>query len=91
MTLGRNAVMLVAFPLFLLATNAMAQAPAAPPPVPADVSPLYVITYVESRPSARNDAQALLKSYRDANRAAAGNLRTTTARRLPAAARLASR
>jgi quinol monooxygenase YgiN len=80
MTLGRNAVMLAAFPLFLLAMKAMAQAPAAPPPVPADVSPLYVITYVESRPSARNDAQALLKSYRAASRAAAGNLRSVVVR-----------
>ena len=80
MTLGRNAAMLAALPLFWLAMDAVAQAPAAPPPVPADVSPLYVITYVESRPSARNDAQALLKSYRAASRAAPGNLRSVVVR-----------
>jgi quinol monooxygenase YgiN len=66
--------------LFFAAVNASAQAPAAPPPVPADVSPLYVVTYVESRPSARNEAAGLLRSYRDASRAAAGNLRAVVVR-----------
>jgi quinol monooxygenase YgiN len=65
-------------PLLCLCTvNAAAQAPAAPPPaVPADVSPLYVVTYVEARPTARDEAAALLKSYRDASRAASGNMRS---------------
>jgi quinol monooxygenase YgiN len=63
----------------LMSVNSSAQAPAAPPP-PADASPLYVVTYVESKPSARNEAAALLKSYRDASRSGAGNLRAVVAR-----------
>jgi len=59
----------------------MAQAPAAAPPaVPADVTPLYVVTYVEARPTARDEAAALLKSYRDASRAASGNMRSVVVR-----------
>ena len=71
---------LAAAVLSLAAVNASAQAPAAPPPVPADVSPLYVVTYVESRPSARAEAASALKSYRDASRSAAGNLRSVVVR-----------
>jgi len=66
--------------LFFAAANASAQAPAAPPPVPADVSPLYVVTYIDSRPSARAEAASLLKSYRDASRSASGNLRSVVVR-----------
>lgn len=80
MTTGRNAAIAAALPLYFLAMNAMAQATAAPPAIPADVSPLYVVTYVESRPSTRNEAAALLKSYRDASRGAAGNLRSVVVR-----------
>lgn len=70
--------------LFLSVTmsNALAQAPAAPPPVPADVSPLYVVTYVETRPNTRDETAALLKSYRDASRASAGNLRSLVVQRV---------
>lgn len=65
----------------LMSSNSSAQAPAAPPPaVPADVSPLYVVTYVESKPSARNEAATLLKSYRDASRSGAGNMRAVVVR-----------
>jgi quinol monooxygenase YgiN len=53
---------------------------AAAPPVPADVSPLYVVTYVDSRPNARNEAARLLKSYRDATRGAPGNMRSVVVR-----------
>jgi quinol monooxygenase YgiN len=59
------------------AMNAAAQAPA----VPADVSPLYVVTYVEAKPAARDEAAALLKSYRAASRAAPGNLRSIVVQR----------
>jgi quinol monooxygenase YgiN len=62
------------------AMNAIAQAPA-PPAVPADVSPLYVVTYVESRSNARDETAALLKSYRSASRAAPGNLRSIVLQR----------
>lgn len=62
------------------AMNASAQAPA-PPAVPADVSPLYVVTYVESRANARDETAALLKSYRDASRKTAGNLRSIVVQR----------
>ena len=62
------------------AMNASAQAPA-PPAVPADVSPLYVVTYVESKPSARDETAALLKSYQSASRKAAGNLRSIVVQR----------
>ena len=66
--------------LFLPVINAIAQAPA-PPAVPADVSPLYVVTYVESRSSARDETAALLKTYRTASRAAPGNLRSIVVQR----------
>jgi len=65
--------------LYLYAVNSVAQAPA-PPAVPADVSPLYVVTYVETKPTARDETAALLKSYRDASRGAAGNLRLVVVR-----------
>lgn len=68
--------------LGLYAVNSSAQAPAAAPPaVPADVSPLYVVTYVEAKPTARDEAAALLKSYRDASRATPGNLRSIVVQR----------
>jgi quinol monooxygenase YgiN len=66
--------------LFFSAMNAIAQAPA-PPAVPADVSPLYVVTYVESRSNARDETAALLKSYRAASRKTAGNLRSIVMQR----------
>ena len=50
--------------LFLYSANSMAQAPAAPPPIPADVSPLYVVTYVETRPTSRDETAALLSRSR---------------------------
>ena len=68
--------------LCLFAVNSIAQTPAAAPPaVPADVSPLYVVTYVETKPTARDEAAALLKSYRSASRAAPGNLRSIVVQR----------
>src|SRR5204862_7398728 len=67
--------------LCLFAVNSIAQTPAAAPPaVPADVSPLYVVTYVETKPTARDEAAALLKSYREASRSSAGNLRSVVVR-----------
>ena len=70
--------------LSLYSVNSMGQAPApaAPPPVPADVSPLYVVTYVETRPNTRDETAALLKAYRDASRATAGNLRSIVVQRV---------
>jgi len=62
--------------------NAVAQAPAAPPPVPADVSPLYVVTYLELKPSARDEGAALVRQYRDASRSSAGNLRAVAVQRV---------
>ena len=44
------------------------------------MSPLYVVTYVEARPSARDEAAALLKSYREGSRSSAGNLRSVVVR-----------
>ena len=63
--------------LCLFAVNSIAQTPpaAAPPAVPADVSPLYVVTYVETKPTARDETAALLKSYRGVSRSAPGNVR----------------
>jgi quinol monooxygenase YgiN len=84
MTSGNKAAPVLAVLLSFFAMNSPAQAPAAAPPaVPADVSPLYVITYVESRPNASNETAALLKSYRDASRAAAGNMRSVVVRSVP--------
>ena len=76
----RTAQLLASALLSFSAMNAIAQAPA-PPAVPADVSPLYVVTYVESRASARDETAALLKSYREASRKTAGNLRSIVLQR----------
>ena len=68
--------------LCLFAVNSIAQTPgAAPPAVPADVSPLYVVTYVETRPTSRDETAALLKAYRSASRATPGNLRSIVVQR----------
>jgi len=81
MTFRDRAALVLPVLLCLYTVNSVAQTPAAAPPaVPADVSPLYVVTYVEARPTARDEAAALLKSYRDASRSAAGNLRSVVVR-----------
>src|SRR2546423_6246167 len=61
--------------------EAMAQAPAAPPPVPADVSPLYVVTYFEAQPAKRDEAARLVIAYRDAMRGSSGHLRSIAVQR----------
>src|SRR5436853_5090019 len=66
--------------LTVLSFSAVAQAPATPPPVPPDVSPLYVATYLELRPNA--EGATLVKAYRDASRAATGNLRAVAVQRM---------
>ena len=77
----RAAVLVFAF----LSFRVLAQAPATPPPpVPADVSPLYVVTYIEVRPNAKEEGVALVKAYRDASRAAKGNLRAVAVQRMRA-------
>jgi quinol monooxygenase YgiN len=63
--------------LLLFVSGADAQAPAA---VPENVSPLYVATYIDVRPAAREEAAVLLRAHRDATRAEAGNLRTLVVR-----------
>jgi quinol monooxygenase YgiN len=68
--------------LFLYSASSMAQVPAAPPPVPADVSPLYVVTYLETKPTSRDETAALLRSYRDVSRSAPGNLRSLVVQRV---------
>ena len=68
-----------------LSFRVLAQAPATPPPpVPADVSPLYVVTYIEVRPNAKDEGAALVRAYRDASRAAKGNLRAVAVQRMRA-------
>jgi len=57
--------------LCLWAANSSAQAPATMP----DPSPLYVVTYVDLKPTAKNDGAALLRSWREAQRKTQGNLR----------------
>jgi quinol monooxygenase YgiN len=82
MTLGNKALLVASALLSFSAMNSPAQTPAAAPPaVPADVSPLYVVTYIEAKPTARNEAAALLKSYRDASRSTTGNLRSVVVQR----------
>jgi quinol monooxygenase YgiN len=69
--------------LCFVTSHALPQAPAAPPPaIPDNVSPLYVVTYVEVRPNAKDEAAALLKSYRDASRGQPGNLRSIVVQRM---------
>ncbi len=81
MTPGNRALLLASTLLSLSVMNVSAQTPPAPPAVPADVSPLYVVTYVESKPTAKDETAALLKSYRAASRATAGNLRSIVVQR----------
>ncbi len=45
-------------------------------PLPADISPLFVVTYVEAKPTSRDEAAALLKAYRDTSRKTPGNARS---------------
>jgi len=74
--------MALRWPLALLCLSVVdssAQAPAGPP-VPADVSPLYVVTYLELRPSAQSEGAALLRSWQEAQRRAQGNLRAELVR-----------
>jgi quinol monooxygenase YgiN len=80
MTAFRALAILLAF--YAAQSMSQAPAPAAPPPVPADLSPLYTVTYIESRPNARDETAALLKGYRDASRASAGNLRSVVVQRV---------
>jgi quinol monooxygenase YgiN len=80
MTFRDKTVLAASTLLSFSAMNALAQAPA-PPAVPADVSPLYVVTYVEAKPTARDEAAALLKSYRAASRSTTGNLRSIVVQR----------
>jgi len=47
-----------------------------PPAQAQDAGNVYVVIYVEVKPTAKADASALLKSYRDATRGEAGNLRS---------------
>jgi len=83
MTPGDKMALVVSALLSFSMMNSSAQTPAAAPPaVPADVSPLYIVTYVETRPTARDETAALLKSYRDASRAAQGNLRSLVVQRV---------
>ncbi len=65
--------------LLLFVSAAEAQAPAA---VPENVSPLYVATYIDVRPAAREEAAALLRAHREATRTEAGNLRALVVRSL---------
>ncbi|HEX9367645.1 MAG TPA: putative quinol monooxygenase [Vicinamibacterales bacterium] len=80
MTFRDRAALVLPALLCLYTASSVAQTPAAAPPVPADVSPLYVVTYVEAKPVARDEAASLLKSYRDASRGTAGNLRSVVVR-----------
>jgi quinol monooxygenase YgiN len=82
MNLGNKAVLFASALLSFSAMNSQAQAPAAAPPaVPADVSPLYVVTYVETKPTARDETAALLKSHQAASRKTPGNLRSIVVQR----------
>ena len=79
---ARRAALAAAALIFLSPMNSSAQTPpAAPPSVPADVSPLYVVTYVESRSNARDETADLLKSYQAASRKTPGNLRSIVLQR----------
>jgi quinol monooxygenase YgiN len=83
-TLRHRAAIVMAAVVFFFTNSSFAQAPAAapaaPPAIPADVTPLYVVTYVEAKQSSRDEAAALLKAYRDASRAAPGNMRSLVVR-----------
>jgi quinol monooxygenase YgiN len=95
MTLLNRAALALPALLFFFMNSSFAQAPAAPatpastapaasspPAIPADVSPLYVVTYVEAKLTSRDEAAALLKAYCDASRAAPGNMRSIVVQRV---------
>ncbi len=66
----------VALAFFL--NGAFAQA-AAPPP---SAGPLYAVTYVEAKSTSTDEASKLLRSYRNASRAAPGNMRCVVVQRI---------
>lgn len=63
--------------------DAHAQTPAPAPPTPAPIEGnIYSVTYVEVMPTAKADALALLRRYREATRKEGGNLRCDVAQRI---------
>jgi quinol monooxygenase YgiN len=89
MTFRYRAALALPAALFFFMNSSFAQQPAAPAPpasslpaIPADVSPLYIVTYVEAKPTSRDEAAAALKAYRDASRAAPGNMRSIVVQRV---------
>lgn len=79
MTVRRSSIAAPFAALLLFVVGAEAQAPAA---APENISPLYVATYIDVRPDAREEAATLLRAHRDATRAGAGNLRALVVRNL---------
>jgi len=79
MTIRLSSIAATFAALLLFVTSAKAQAPGA---VPENVSPLYVATYIDVRPAAREEAAVLLRAHRDAARAGAGNTRAVVVRSL---------
>jgi quinol monooxygenase YgiN len=61
--------------------EAHAQAPAPAPPAPIEGN-IYSVTYVEVMPTAKAEAVALLRRYREATRKEGGNLRCEVAQRI---------
>ena len=62
-----------------MAAAVSAQAPAPPPPPD---GPRYVVTYVEVKPTAADQAEKLVREFRNATRKEAGNLRAEALRRI---------
>jgi quinol monooxygenase YgiN len=62
-----------------MAAAVSAQAPAPPPP---PEGPRYVVTYVEVKPTAADQAEKLVREFRNATRKGAGNLRAEALQRI---------
>jgi quinol monooxygenase YgiN len=77
-SLLRSALVLAAGAAIAAAVSA--QAPAPPPPPPD--GPRYVVTYVEVKPTAADQAERLVREFRNATRKEAGNLRAEALRRI---------
>jgi quinol monooxygenase YgiN len=68
--------------LLLFMNAAFGQAPGPASPIAANTGPLYVVSYVEAQPPARDEAIKLLRDYRNASLKAPGNARCIVVRSL---------
>jgi quinol monooxygenase YgiN len=79
-TTSRLLLLLLGASFSTMAPSVLAQAPAAPPPVPD--GPRYIVTYLEVKQTDHANAVALVRTFRDATRKEPGNLRAEALQRI---------